>query len=83
VDDVLLTAIAGALRARGIDDSQAVLDVADVAVRVLGRDRCVCHRGTHDRDHLTPVDRCAWCIKTPGTKRRRRRTEDVPTGGLL
>lgn len=79
MDDVLLTAIAGELRAHGIDDPQVVLDVADVAVRVLGRDRCTCRAAAH-RHHLTPVDRCAWCLS--GTPRKRA-TEDVPTGGLL
>lgn len=44
MDDELLTATAGELRAHGIDHPQAVLDVAAVAVRILGRDRCPwCH----------------------------------------
>ncbi|MGW2213283.1 hypothetical protein [Streptomyces sp. NPDC001781] len=84
MDDELLTAIAGELRAHGIYHPQAVLDVAAVAVRILGRDRCVCRQSVHLQHHETPVDRCPWChpAKVPG-RRRRRRMETVPTGDLL
>lgn len=85
MDDPLLTAIAGELRAHGIDHPQAVLDVAAVAVRILGRDRCVCRRPVHQAHHLTFVPGCLWCSTPAGAvpKTGKSRTETVPTGGLL
>ena len=83
MDDELLTAIAGELRSYGIDHPQAVLAVADVAVRILGRDRCVCRQPMHVQHHLTPVDGCPWCKPGSVPAPRLRRTDTVPTGGLL
>jgi hypothetical protein len=85
VDDELLTALAEALREHGVANARAVLAVADVAVRILGRDRCVCRRAVHDAHHAATVERCPYC--SPGTmpapRRGRRSTEVVPTQGLL
>lgn len=85
MDDELLTAIAGELRAHGIDHPQVVLDVAAVATRILGRDRCICRKAVHLQHHDAPVDRCPWCrpAAVPAPRRRSRRTETVPTNGLL
>lgn len=83
MDDELLTAIAGELRAHGIDHPQAVLDVAAVAVRILGRDRCVCRQAVHARHHTAPVAGCPWCAPAEVPAPRKRGTDDVPTSGLL
>lgn len=83
MDDELLTAIAGELRTHGIDNPQAVLAVADVAVRILGRDRCVCRKAVHLQHHDTPVDRCPWCRPAAVPAPKPRGMDTVPTGGLL
>lgn len=82
MDDELLTALADALRAHGIADARAVIAAADVAVRILGRDRCVCRPAAHAH-HAAPVANCPWCRPDACPAPRRRRTDDVPTGGLL
>jgi uncharacterized Fe-S cluster protein YjdI len=82
-DDPLLTAVAVALREHGVDDPRTVLAAADAAVRVLGRDRCVCKRAVHAEHHLTPVARCPWCAPDAAPVPRARQTVTVPTSGLL
>jgi DNA-binding helix-hairpin-helix protein with protein kinase domain len=84
-DDPLLTSIAQALREHGITDPRAVLSAADAAVRVLGRDRCICRQAVHVQHHHTPVDRCPWCAKAAAAPppARKPSTVTVPTGGLL
>lgn len=83
-DDPLLTAVAQALREHGVTDPRAVLAAADAAVRVLGRDRCVCRQSVHAQHHHTPVDRCPWCMKGAAPPvQRKPGTVTVPTGGLL
>ena len=71
MNDELMTAIVGELRAHGIDNPQAVIAVAHVAARILGRDRCVCRQSMHSQHPTTPVDGCPWC--KPGPYRRRAR----------
>jgi hypothetical protein len=83
MDDPLLTAIGEALRGRGISDPRAVMAAADAAVRVLGRDRCVCRQAAHVQHHEAPVECCSWCKPGKVPKARKRGTETVPTGGLL
>lgn len=83
MDDELLTAVAGALRENGVTDPRAVMAAADAAVRVLGRDRCVCRQAAHVQHHNAPVDGCSWCKPGKVPKARKRGTETVPTGGLL
>lgn len=85
MDDPLLTAVAEALREHGVTDPRAVLAASDAAVRILGRDRCVCRQGVHQEHHLTFVPGCPWCSSPAGAapKPRKSGTETVPTGGLL
>lgn len=83
MDDELLTAVSEALRVHGVTDPRAVVAAADAAVRVLGRDRCVCRRSVHLQHHDTPVDRCPWCSPAIVPKPRKRSMETVPTNDLL
>lgn len=82
-EDPLLTAVAEALREHGISDPQAVLAAAAAAVRVLGRDRCVCRQSVHATHHLTLVPGCPWCAKPAAKVPKQNAVEEVPTGGLL
>lgn len=83
MDDELLTALAEALRAHGVADARAVIAAADVAVRILGRDRCVCRQTVHAQHHATEVAGCPWCRPGQTPSPGRRKTADVPTQGLL
>lgn len=83
MDDPLLTAVARALREHGVTDPKAVMDAADAAVRVLGRDRCIHSRAVHNEHHAAPVDRCPYCSPRAVPKPKKSGTETVPTGGLL
>ena len=83
VDDPLLTAIAEALRECGVTDPRAVIAAADAAVRVLGRDRCVCRQAAHVQHHEVPVEGCSWCKPGAARKPGKQGTATVPTGGLL
>lgn len=85
MDDELLTAVAQALREHGITDPKAVIAASDAAVRVLGRDRCVCRQGVHREHHHTFVPGCPWCSKPAGaaTAAGKSGADTVPTGGLL
>lgn len=69
--DPLMEAIAAAVAelCERSDSGRLVLDdprniaaaAAPAAVRILGRDRCIHYRGTHDLHHITPVNGCPWC----------------------
>lgn len=85
MDDPLLTAVAEALRGHGVTEPRAVLAAADAAVRVLGRDRCVCRQSVHAAHHLTFVPDCPWCAKPAARvpKPGKSAVDEVPTGGLL
>lgn len=83
MDDPLLTAVAKALRGHGITDPHAVMDAAEAAERVLGRDRCTHSRAIHNQHHHAPVDGCPYCAPRAVPKTRKSGTETVPTGGLL
>jgi hypothetical protein len=54
---------------------------ADVAVGLLGTDRCVHSRDVHYQHHAKPVDGCPWCTALP--KPEQLNTVDVPSTGEL
>jgi len=83
MDDPLLTAVGKALLEHGVTDPRAVMAAADAAVRVLGRDRCVCRQAAHVQHHDAPVEGCSWCKPGKVPAPRRRGTSTVPTGGVL